>query len=210
MTKTNDSDFIYKYVVIGEAGVGKTSLVRQFIYNEYHDNYNTTIGVDFSCKHLLIEDKKIRVQIWDTAGQEAFRSIIQSYYKNTVGVIIVIDSWKKEEIKNIEYWRKEYFKKQHDEIPNTNIFFMVVVNKIDTFKGEQNYNMINDYCNDNNIMFYGTSAKTGSNVNECFKQFTSYIYQETKDRPGKLAGIKNNTVDFESPKPFRYMCCCIV
>ena len=115
MTKkiTNvECDYIYKYVVIGEAGVGKTSLVRQYVYNDYGDNYNTTIGVDFSCKSIMIQDERIRIQIWDTAGQEAFRSIINTYYKNTIGVIIVVDDETPDQIENIEYWRNEYYKKQ--------------------------------------------------------------------------------------------------
>ena len=126
----NHLDYIYKYVVIGEAGVGKTSIARQFIFNDYSDRYNTTIGVDFSCKTLSIGDKNIKIQVWDTAGQESFRSIISSYYKDTVGVIIVVYSNSEESLETIKYWQQEYNSTQHD---NTNVYFMVLINKMDMF-----------------------------------------------------------------------------
>ena len=96
--------------MIGEAGVGKTSIVRQYVYNDYGDNYNTTIGVDFSCKTMMVQDKIIRIQIWDTAGQESFRSIINTYYKNAIGVIIVVDDNTPSQLENIKYWKNEYYK----------------------------------------------------------------------------------------------------
>ena len=201
-------DYIYKYVVIGEAGVGKTSLTRQYVFNDYNDNYNTTIGVDFSCKTICIDKTFVKMQLWDTAGHEAFRSIIKSYFKDTIGVIIVIDDYTKKQLDNIKYWREEYYKKQSSNNPN--VFFMVLLNKIDSFHEKANFSLITDYCNDNNIMFYGVSAKSGCNVNECFKEFTKYIYQETKDKNVKIKGIKKCTIELDTPKQLRYSCCRIV
>ena len=206
--KTNKHfDYIYKYVVIGEAGVGKTSLARQFVFNDYSDNYNTTIGVDFSCKTVFVDTTAVKIQIWDTAGQEAFRSIINTYFKDTIGVIIVIDEYTNQQLENIKYWQNEYYKKQ---TTNNNIFFMVVLNKLDSFHEKAKFDLIQDYCNDNNIMFYGVSAKTGCNVNECFKEFTKYIYQQTKDSIVKIRGIKKCTVELDTPKQLRYSGCIIV
>lgn len=204
----NHLDYIYKYVVIGEAGVGKTSIARQFIFNDYSDRYNTTIGVDFSCKTLSIGDKNIKIQIWDTAGQESFRSIISSYYKDTVGVIIVVDSNSEESLETIKYWQQEYNSTQHD---NTNVYFMVLINKIDLFSNFFECDLIKDYCTDNNIIFYGVSAKTGCNINESFRYLTTHIYRKTKDFPNKIKGIKKGSIELEKPeRSYYYTCCNIV
>ena len=198
-------DYIYKYVVIGEAGVGKTSIARQFIFNDYSDRYNTTIGVDFSCKTLSVRDKNIKIQIWDTAGQESFRSIISSYYKDTVGVIIVVDNYDNKSLETIKYWQQEYYKKQKY---NQHVFFMVLINKIDLFSETLNYNLIKDYCTDNNIIFYGVSAKTGCNINESFRYLTTHIYRKTKDLPDKIKGIKKGSIELEKPERSYYYSCC--
>jgi small GTP-binding protein len=201
-------DYIYKYVVIGEAGVGKTSIARQFIFNDYSNRYNTTIGVDFSCKTLSVRDKNIKIQIWDTAGQESFRSIISSYYKDTVGVIIVVDNYNNKSLETIKYWQQEYYKKQKY---NQHVFFMVLINKIDLFSESLNYNLIKDYCTDNNIIFYGVSAKTGCNINESFRYLTTHIYRKTKDLPDKIKGIKRGIIELEKPeRSYYYTCCNIV
>jgi Ras-related protein Rab-2A len=202
-------DYIYKYVVIGEAGVGKTSIARQFIFNDYSNRYNTTIGVDFSCKTLSVRDKNIKIQIWDTAGQESFRSIISSYYKDTVGVIIVVDNYDNKSLETIKYWQQEYYKKQKY---NQHVFFMVLINKIDLFSESLNYNLIKDYCTDNNIIFYGVSAKTGCNINESFRYLTTHIYRKTKDLPDKIKGIKRGSIELEKPERsyYYYSCCNIV
>ena len=201
-------DYIYKYVVIGEAGVGKTSIARQFIFNDYSHRYNTTIGVDFSCKTLSIGDKNIKIQIWDTAGQESFRSIISSYYKDTVGVIIVVDNYDNKSLETIKYWQQEYYKKQKY---NQHVFFMVLINKIDLFSESFNYNLIKDYCTNNNIIFYGVSAKTGCNINESFRYLTTHIYRKTKDYPNKIKGIKRGSIELEKPeRSYYYTCCNIV
>ena len=206
--KNTHFDYIYKYVIIGESGVGKTSLARQYVYNDYNDNYNTTIGVDFSCKLVFVEDIGIKIQIWDTAGQEAFRSIINTYFKNTIGVVIVVDDNTHEQLENIKYWKEEYYKKQYSN--HTNVFFMVLLNKIDSFEENKRFDLIQDYCDDNNMMFFGVSAKSGCNVNECFRKFTQYIYQQTKDSTTKINGIKKCNVELSQPKQLRYSCCKIV
>jgi Ras-related protein Rab-1A len=84
-------EMILKIIIIGDPSVGKTSLLRRIIDNKFSSKYTTTLGVDFSFKHLNINGKQIKLQIWDTAGQEQYRSLITTYYRHTNGVIIVFD-----------------------------------------------------------------------------------------------------------------------
>ena len=199
--------YLFKYIIIGDTSVGKSCMLLQFTDKRFQPVHDITIGVEFGARLIEVDDIQIKLQIWDTAGQEAFRSIINTYFKDTIGVIIVIDEYTNQQLENIKYWQNEYYKKQ---TTNNNIFFMVVLNKLDSFHEKAKFDLIQDYCNDNNIMFYGVSAKTGCNVNECFKEFTKYIYQQTKDSIVKIRGIKKCTVELDTPKQLRYSCCKIV
>ena len=75
-------DYAFKFIVVGDPGVGKTTLVQKFVSNKFSRIYDTTIGVEYNMKVLDINGKKIRVELWDTAGQERFLSIVKSYYRN--------------------------------------------------------------------------------------------------------------------------------
>ena len=116
--------------------------------------------------------------------------------------------WVNEQLENIKYWQNEYYKKQIED--TRHVFFMVVLNKLDSFHENARFDLIQDYCDDNNIMFYGVSAKSGCNVNECFRKFTQYIYQQTKNSTVKINGIKKCVVELDKPKQLRYSCCKIV
>lgn len=81
-------DFIFKVIIIGDSGVGKTNLILRFSEDSFKENYVATIGVDFKIKTLSVGDKKIRLQLWDTAGQERFRTITETYYKGAAGIVL--------------------------------------------------------------------------------------------------------------------------
>jgi len=81
-------DYLFKIVVVGDCGIGKTSLVQRFKSGMFTERYTNTIGVDFAMKTVLIDGKRIKLQIWDTAGQERFRTITQSYYRSANGVLL--------------------------------------------------------------------------------------------------------------------------
>ncbi|XP_062612391.1 ras-related protein Rab-43-like [Saccostrea cucullata] len=97
-------DYLFKIVLIGDAGVGKTCVVQRFKSGTYVEKHGSTIGVDFTMKTLQIDGKLIKLQIWDTAGQERFRTITQSYYRSANGVIIAYDITKKASFESVPRW----------------------------------------------------------------------------------------------------------
>lgn len=106
-TTLEDYDYLFKLLVIGDSGVGKSSLVQRFADDTFVDTYISTIGVDFKIKTVMIQDKKVKLQIWDTAGQERFRSITSSYYRGSHGIIMVYDMTDYESFQHVASWKNE-------------------------------------------------------------------------------------------------------
>ncbi|XP_071810054.1 ras-related protein Rab-43-like [Asterias amurensis] len=104
MESDDSFDYLFKIVLIGDAGVGKTCVVQRFKSGTFLEKQHSTIGVDFTMKSLIVDGKKIKLQVWDTAGQERFRTITQSYYRSANGVIIAYDITKKETFNNVPRW----------------------------------------------------------------------------------------------------------
>lgn len=106
-----DFDYIFKYIVIGNSGVGKSCIVNRFISNEYTDELESTIGVEFGAKVIELDDNckntSVKLQIWDTAGQETFQSITRSYYRSAAGALLVYDITNKETLESCENWLNE-------------------------------------------------------------------------------------------------------
>ncbi|XP_034275628.1 ras-related protein Rab-35-like isoform X2 [Pantherophis guttatus] len=102
-----DYDHLFKLLIIGDSGVGKSSLLLRFADNTFSGSYITTIGVDFKIRTLVINGERVKLQIWDTAGQERFRTITSTYYRNTHGVIIVYDVTNAESFVNVKRWLHE-------------------------------------------------------------------------------------------------------
>ena len=102
-----DYDMIFKVVLIGDSGVGKTNLLSRYLKNEFSFDSKTTVGVEFGAKKLEIDGVKIKAQIWDTAGQERFRSITNAYYKGAKGALLVYDVTRRETFENINKWVPE-------------------------------------------------------------------------------------------------------
>jgi small GTP-binding protein len=108
--RNDDYDFIYKIVICGDSGVGKSNILSKYIKNEFNKNTKTTIGVEFAAKKLEIENASIKAQIWDTAGQERYKAITSCYYKGAKGGIIVYDLTNKDTFDNVDKWIYEFQK----------------------------------------------------------------------------------------------------
>lgn len=115
-------DYLIKFVLIGDANCGKTSLIRRFCNNEFSTDYLTTIGVDFSFKTIAVENSNIKIQIWDTAGQEKFRSITQTYYRGSNVILLFFDLSDRKTFENIEYWYRSIIENTNE--PNTQIYLI--------------------------------------------------------------------------------------
>ena len=103
----NSYHYLFKFIVIGDTGVGKSCVVLQFIENKTRTTHDVTIGVEFGAKTIPVKEKNIKLQIWDTAGQENFRSITRSYYRSAIGALLVYDITRKDTFLHVKNWLEE-------------------------------------------------------------------------------------------------------
>ena len=169
--------FEYKIILIGDPGVGKTSIMTKFVSNEFQNTYLSTIGVEFKLKEIYINNNTCaRLKIWDTCGQEKFRAITRQYFKNSEGVFIVFDLSNRETIKRLNVWMKDI----QDNIDN-DFFIFLVGNKTDikerdlTISEEAKQFAINKKIN-----YYEVSAKTGSGIYNIFEKMASKLINKEK------------------------------
>eukprot|EP00982_Pelagococcus_subviridis_P014954 31368-Pelagococcus_subviridis.AAC.7 len=127
MSKDNDDyDYLFKVVLIGDSGVGKSNLLSRFTRNEFCLESKSTIGVEFATRTIEVDTNTIKAQIWDTAGQERYRAITSAYYRGAVGALLVYDITKSESYEDVEKWLKEL--RDHAD---ANIVIMLIGNKCD-------------------------------------------------------------------------------
>lgn len=174
-------DYLFKTVLIGDSGVGKSNLLSRFTKNEFNLESKTTIGVEFATKSIVNDSKVIKAQIWDTAGQERYRAITSAYYRGAVGALLVYDICKPSSFENVERWLKEL--RDHAD---SHVVVMLVGNKTDlrhlrAVKQEEGAS----FAQKHNLFFLETSALDASNVELAFQKILSEIYNHTKKQ---LAG----------------------
>ncbi|KAF9109062.1 hypothetical protein BGX27_008045 [Mortierella sp. AM989] len=167
-------DYLYKIILIGESGVGKTNILSRFTQNEFTFESKSTIGIDFATvKSIQIDGKIIKVQIWDSAGQERYRAISVAFYRGAVGALLVYDLSKMWSFQNLKRWLSEL--KEHAD---PNIVLMLVGNKSDlrhlravaTEDGKA-------LAEKHNMLFLETSALNGTNVQEAFSEVIAEIHK---------------------------------
>ena len=162
------SNINFKILLLGDATVGKTSLIQRYINNEYSQTYITTIGIDKNRKTLNVNNVQVRLVIWDTAGQENFRALNKQFYKGTDCVILTFDLNNKQTIININYWIGQLY--QENKIENLGIV-LVGTKKDLLIDGKDNKvekSEIDDAIERFKIKYFETSSKTGENVKEVF------------------------------------------
>ncbi|CAH0388857.1 unnamed protein product [Bemisia tabaci] len=183
-------DHLFKLLIIGDSGVGKSSLLVRFSDNRFSGNYITTIGVDFKIRTVDIDGEKVKLQIWDTAGQERFRTITSTYYRDTHGVIVVYDVTNGESFANVKRWLHEI--DQNCEVVNK----ILVGNKNDA--PESKVVLTEDaqrFANQMGIQLFETSAKDNINVEEMFMAITRLVLRSKKERKERQANANNDIVN---------------
>ena len=165
-------DYKIKIIVVGDSGVGKTNLINRFASDKFDTNSKATIGVEFVYKTLKINKEIIKVEVWDTAGEERYRSITSSYYKGANGAIIVYDLTDEESFKNVESWMNEVIKKGKQ-----NMQFLLVGNKKDLINDRVVTEQKGiDKAKELNMNLFEASALEKNNVNEAFNFLIKEIY----------------------------------
>ncbi|KAI9188200.1 Rab GTPase ypt31 [Blastocladiella emersonii ATCC 22665] len=178
MSKDDEYDFLFKVVLIGDSGVGKSNLLSRFTRNEFNLESKSTIGVEFATRSIQVDGKTIKAQIWDTAGQERYRAITSAYYRGAVGALLVYDIAKHQTYENVNRWLKEL--RDHAD---SNIVIMLVGNKSDlrhlravpTDEAKQ-------FAADNGLSFIETSALDSTNVELAFQKILTEIYKIVSKR----------------------------
>ena len=184
-------DFSFKIIVIGDSAVGKNCLTLKATKDYYENFYSPTVGFDFFCFNIRIKDKVVKLQIWDTCGQEAYRSLIAGFYRNSSLAIIVYAIDDESSFSNIESWIDE-IKTQAN--PNLKIF--LIGNKADLEdKRSVQKSDAEELVKEHNIhLFLETSAKTGQNVQLVFVKAAEMLLEEYKDynNIGRNSNISDN------------------
>jgi len=168
-------DYLYKVVLIGDSGVGKSNLLSRFTRNEFNLETKSTIGVEFATRSIQADGKTIKAQIWDTAGQERYRAITSAYYRGAVGALLVYDIAKNVTFKNVERWLAEL-----RENAAGNIVIMLVGNKSDLrHLREVPTDTSKEFSAKNNLLFIETSALDSTNVELAFQNILTEIYHQS-------------------------------
>ena len=179
MNNQGTYDYVFKVLLIGNSGVGKSSLIVRFSDDQFTDTHMPTIGVDFKLKTLEVDNKVCKLQIWDTAGQDRFKTITQSYYKGSHGVIITYDITDRDSFAKVSEWMS-----QVDQHASENISRVLVGNKKDLEdKREVPFHEGKELADNFNVIFLETSAKDCSNVGEAFENLTREIKAKVAKKP---------------------------
>ena len=169
MEKFEVVDIVYKFLLLGESTVGKTSIIIRYIENTFNDSNTSTCGVDVKHKYVSCDNNKIRLDIWDTAGQERFRGLAKNYFRGAHGFILVYDITNKESFIKLKGWIKDAKEKINKE---DSYKIMVVGNKKDCENDRAvEYNTLKQFGEDNKVIFSEVSAKTGEGIDKLFNDF---------------------------------------
>uniref|UniRef100_A0A914V020 Ras-related protein Rab-10 n=1 Tax=Plectus sambesii TaxID=2011161 RepID=A0A914V020_9BILA len=194
-------DLLFKLLLIGDSGVGKTCILYRFSDDAFNTTFISTIGIDFKIKTIELKGKKIKLQIWDTAGQERFHTITTSYYRGAMGIMLVYDITNAKSFDNIAKWLRNI-----DEHASEDVEKMLLGNKCDMAdrrmvskeRGEQ-------IAKDHNIRFLETSAKANIHIDKAFYDLAEAILDKMPSKTNDEGGVVVRPTDQKQQSGSR--CC---
>ena len=199
-------DHMFRFIIVGDMAVGKSCLLLQFTDHKFRHQHELTIGVEFGGKTIEVKNKNVKIQIWDTAGQEAFQAITRTYYKGAIGALLVYDITRKDSFSHINKWLNEV-----KANGSKDIFCILIGNKKDLEDQRQvKYEEGKKLAEDNNLLFLETSAKTAENVQEAFTISAEKILEQIQKTgidptaPSKNVKI---TIDDQEEEETEKKCC---
>ena len=188
MSEKKQKELLYKILLLGDSSVGKTCFLMRYSDNTFQEIHMSTIGLDYKLKNVQLDDGKIvKIQIWDTAGQDRFRSITKNYYKGAHGIILIYDVTSRKTYENIRNWVT-----QIKEEVSEKVTIILVGNKIDDEKNrkvttEEGQNMAKE-CG---LDFFETSAKSGVNIDSTFNELVKKTVEKYSKVDGKGDKLNN-------------------
>ncbi|KAK8894366.1 Ras- protein Rab-4A [Tritrichomonas musculus] len=226
-------DYIIKVIIVGESAVGKTSILRRFTKDTFTEEKRSTIGVDFNTKTLNTQKYKIQLQLWDTSGQEVYRSITSGYFKGAIGALFVFDLTKLETLQKLNSWLNDVM-----ELAHPACIFALIGNKLDLVANKSNQDnqreiikdnndentkedsneclnneselskIAQEFANENSMLYFEASAKTGQNVQNAFNALVDAIVKNLDDGLYDFSSTPD-TVDFQNDQPHNHSSCCM-
>ncbi|KAJ3445157.1 ras-related protein rab-2-a [Anaeramoeba flamelloides] len=167
--------YLYKFILVGDAGVGKSCILLQYTNKKFEVSYDYTVGIEFGSQMIEINNTLIQIQIWDTAGQETFRSITRNYYREAAGAILVYDITRRTSFTNVQIWLEDILQHSPKQTEIT-----LIGNKTDLEKNRVvSYEEGKKFAKKNNLHFMECSAKTSYNIDKIFVDFANIIYNKT-------------------------------
>ncbi len=200
-----DPEYILKCIIVGNAGVGKSAIVRQFVDKQFVIDSPTTVGVEFEKKQLEIDNKIIKLHIWDTAGQERFRSVTRSYYTGSHCRFLVFDVTKRSSYIKLGSWLRDI-----NDYCDSRFITIIIGNKIDISEREVTHEEASNFAIANNCKYFECSAKDYQSVNFIFEAaIKSLLFKIKTDEISPEIIKPKNTITVTKPEaPAKRFGCC--
>ncbi|XP_006802153.1 ras-related protein Rab-38-like [Neolamprologus brichardi] len=183
MQNNHNKEHLYKILVIGDLGVGKTSIIKRYVHHNFSPNYRATIGVDFALKVLNWDQETVRLQLWDIAGQERFGNMTRVYYREAMGAFIVFDVTRPASFEAVTKWKEDLDSKL--TLANgKHVATVLLANKCDQGRDVLTNNGIKmeQFCQENGFVgWFETSAKENINIDEAANCLVKHIIASEKD-----------------------------